>query len=400
MDEPSKSSVSISGPLTSTLADGSSTSVRVTSALAFGNVMSTSGLDTLKSISGPLTFGIEIPRFGILNLPPFPVPSMPVLLRSMEGPSISTMGAVISTFASGMLSSPSNVISFSTSGISTEIFGEAAPNLGNLNEGILNLDGEPLPSFNFRSISDPLTSTLGEVSSTSGRATSYLDSGNVRSTSGFDKLKSTSGPFTFGIERPRLGILILLPFPIPSVPVLFRSMEGPSTSTLGAVMSTVALGMFSSASNLICLSTSGISAVMLEEPVPNLGSLNLGILNVDEPSKSSGSISGTLTSTLADGSSTSGRVTSALAFGSIMSTSVLDTPKSISAPLTFGIEIPKFGILNLLPFPVLSRSMEGPSISTLGAVISTLASGMFNSPCDIISFFPSGISTDIFVEVA
>ena len=358
--------------------------------------MSTSGLDTLKSISGPLTFGIEIPRFGILNLPPLPVPSMPVLLRSMEGPSISTLGAVISTFAAGMFSSPSNVISFSTSGISTDTFGEAAPNLGNLNEGILNFDGEPLPSFNLRSISGPLTSTLVEVSSTSGRATSYLASGNLMSTSGFDTLKSTSGPFTFGIERPRLGILILLPFPMPSGPVLFRSMEGPSTSTLGAVMSTVALGMFSSASNLICLSTSGISAVTLEDPVPNLGSLNLGILNVDEPSKSSVSISGPFTSTLADGSSTSGRATSALAFGNVMSTSGLDTLKSISGPLTVGTERPRLGILILLPFPITSgpvlfSSMEGPS--TLGVVISTVALGMFSSASYLICFSTSGNST-------
>ena len=86
------SSVSISGPLISTSAVGSSTSFWVTSASDFGNVMFTPDFETLQSTSGPFTFVIEIHGFGIvmlvvcpLNIAPF---IFPQVVSSKSGPSI------------------------------------------------------------------------------------------------------------------------------------------------------------------------------------------------------------------------------------------------------------------------------------------------------------------------
>jgi len=81
-------------------------------------VTSTSFFDKLKSVSGPFPFCIEMPNFGILNMLP--------------DPSLGT-----SDFASSIL------MSLFTSGASTLTFGVAAPNLGNVNVGILSFDGDP-----------------------------------------------------------------------------------------------------------------------------------------------------------------------------------------------------------------------------------------------------------------
>ncbi|KAA8589312.1 hypothetical protein FQN60_012677 [Etheostoma spectabile] len=263
--------------------------------------------DAFKSFPGPFAFGSAIPNFGNLNLL-----SCPSCSTSSSGAFILIPGCFTITSLSGRKTSTSGSSALTSGSLTLDFEKE---NLGSVNLGFFKFSSssaaggssiEIAPESPWTSdlASGDVTSTLGvsrftsasgvfppvlekenfgndqfglfilfststvgtsgikmapsdSLTSTLGNLISALASGNVTSTSFFDKLKSISGPFTFGMDMPNFGILNLLPGPSISLPLAFKSTDRPSVSMLCAVTSTVAPSI------LMSLSTSGTSTTDL-----------------------------------------------------------------------------------------------------------------------------------------
>merc|ERR1739838_497935 len=138
--------------------------------------MSRSALGRVTSILGPSNLGPLKPNDGILILG---------ILNPPSGPSMSTSGPAM--FTLGAFMSPSSFGPFRLKSISgIETFGPDK-------DGILNLGPLILPSGPSTSNSGPLMSTLGALMSMSA----------------LGRLRSTSGPSSFGPLKPKDGIFIL-----------------------------------------------------------------------------------------------------------------------------------------------------------------------------------------------